>query len=178
LPVQVGVLQPTHDSRVSLYGDRAFPSLGIKQEYSTGTDEYVAYVPMGCSQVVEDAPTLGFQFTQGPASPLFARLPRLASSPSGPAATCEQSRTSQRPAGHQACAPAQAAPFGSSQVGDDDQRSKDGSQDEEAAPVSPKPSVGQLLVLPGCALSGLPESPRLLRASQQVADEGAMWSEQ
>jgi len=36
-------------------------------------------------------------------------------------------------AGHQACAAAQAAPLGSSQVGDDDQRSKDGRQDEEAA---------------------------------------------
>jgi len=29
-PVQVGVLQPTHDSRVSLDGDRAPPSLGIQ----------------------------------------------------------------------------------------------------------------------------------------------------
>src|ERR1019366_1707267 len=36
LPVQVGVFQPTHDSRVSLDGDRPSPSLGIQEELGSG----------------------------------------------------------------------------------------------------------------------------------------------
>jgi hypothetical protein len=133
---------------------------------------------MGGSQVVEDAPTLGFQFAESPASPLFADCPVLPVLDPGRRRHASNHEHRNDHAGHQACAPAQAAPLGSSQVGDDDQRNKDSSQDEEAAPVSPKPSLGQLLVLPRCALSGLPGSPRLRHANQHVADEGAMWSEQ
>jgi hypothetical protein len=133
---------------------------------------------MGGSQVMEDAPTLGFQFAKSPASPLLPDCPVLPVLDPGRRRHASNHEHRNDHAGHQACAPAQAAPLGSSQVGDDDQWSKDGSQDEEAALVSPKPSLGQLLVLPRCALTGLPGPPRLHHADQHVANKDAMWSEQ
>src|ERR1035437_7947370 len=126
---------------------------------------------------MEDAPALGFQCAETPAGPLLPDCPVLPVLDPRRWRHAGNHEHRNDHAGHKASTPAQAAPSGGCQVGADDQGSKDGSQDEEAAPVSSKPSLGQLLVLSRCALPGLPGPPRLHHANQHVADDGAMWSE-
>jgi hypothetical protein len=99
-------------------------------------------VSMGGSQVMEDAPTLGFQFAQGPGSPLLANCPVLPILDPSRWRHAGNHEHRYGHAGHEAGAPAQAAPTGSGEVGADDQQSKDRSQEKKRAPVSPKPSLG------------------------------------
>src|SRR5665647_3008581 len=124
---------------------------------------------MGGSQIMEDAPTLGFQLAEGPSSPLLANSPVLPILDPGRRRHAGNHEHRNDHAGHEASAPAQAAPSGSGQVGAGDQRSEEGSKDKEAAPVSPKPSLGQLLIFSRCALASLPGPPRLQHANQHAA---------
>jgi hypothetical protein len=126
---------------------------------------------------MEDAPTLGFQFAQGPGSPLLANCPVLPILDPSRWRHAGNHEHRYGHAGHEAGAPAQAAPTGSGEVGADDQQSKDRSQEKKRAPVSPKPSLGQVLIHPRCALAGLPGPPRLQHANQHVVVVGVLWLE-
>jgi hypothetical protein len=86
---------------------------------------------------MEDAPTLGFQFAESPAGPLLSDCPVLPALDPRRRRHAGNHEHRNDHAGHEASAPAQAAPMGSGKVDADDQRSEEGSQDKEAAPVSP-----------------------------------------